>query len=325
ADIALLSAEAAGRPSLVGVPGHHEGADEGAVRVLLEGKFTFDVIDLESELSPYRLVILPDVIAVDRQLKAKLEKYVKKGGRVLLTGRSGIDPERGFVLDVGAEWKGTSANAGGDYLLPIKPLRAGYVNDPLFMYRPAEKIRIRGGKSLGQVYEPYFDRTPRHFSGHVNAASRPDPSGFAAGVSKGGYTYFSFPIFTCYHALGTVAMLEIAEKLIDFALGGERLVTTTLPRAGRVTVRSQRRKRRDVVHLLHATPALRGNYRGAAVQPIQDLVTLHDIAVDVATTAAPRAVRLVPSGEQLAFTASGGRVRFVVPRLTGHEMIEIAY
>ena len=31
-------------------------------------------------------------------------------------------------------------------------------------------------------------------------------------------------------------MFEIAEKLIDYALGGARLVTTSLPRAGRVTV-----------------------------------------------------------------------------------------
>ncbi len=325
ADIALLSLEAASHPSLVGVPGHHEGADEGAVRVLLEGKFAFDVIDLESDFAPYRLVILPDAIPVDRALKGKLEKYLKRGGRVLLTGASGIDPETGFVLDVGATWKGTSENKGGDFLLPIRDLRAGFVNDPLFMYQPAQKIRIKGGRSLGQVYEPYFDRSPRHFSGHVNAASKPDASGFAAGVNKNGITYLSFPIFSCYHQVGTVAMLEIAEKLIDFALGGDRLIRTSLPRAGRATVRSQAQRKRDVVHLLHATPALRGTYRGAPVQPIQDLVTLGAIDVDVAATARVKSVTLVPEGQKLDFTERDGRVRFTVPSLTGHRMIEIGY
>jgi hypothetical protein len=324
ADIALLSVEAASKPQ-VGVQGHGEGPDEGAARVLLEGKFTFDVVDLESDLSPYRLVILPDAIGVDKALKTKLDRYVKKGGRVLLTGMSGIDPEAGFVLDVGAEWKGTSPNKGGDFLLPIKELRADFVNDPLFMYVPAQRIRIRGGKSLGQVYEPYFDRTPRHFSGHVNAASKPDASGFAAGVTTGGYTYLSFPIFSAYHQIGTVAMMEIAEKLIDYALGGNRLLTTSLPRAGRATVRTQKGKKRDVVHLLHATPALRGTLRGQPVQPIQDLVTINDISVDVATTGKPKSVKLVPSGRKLDFKATDGRVSFVVPSLTGHEMVEIAY
>jgi hypothetical protein len=324
ADIALLSAEAASNPR-IGVQGRSEGTDDGAVRVLLEGKFAFDLVDLESDFTPYKLLILPDEIVVDKKLKQKVEKYAAKGGRVLLTGKSGIDPEAGFVFDVGAEWKGTSPNAGGDYLLPVKGLRASFVNDPLFMYTAAERIRLKGGKSLGQVYEPYFDRAPRHFSGHVNAPSKPDASGFAAGVEKGNFVYLSFPIFTCYHEVGAVAMLEIAERLIRHALGTDPLVTTSLPRAGRVTVRSQKGKKRDVVHLLHATPALRGSFRTNPVQPIQDLITLSDIDVDVATTGTVKAVKLVPSGKKLDFAAADGRVRFTVPSLTGHEMVEIAY
>lgn len=325
AEIALLSVEAASRPKLVGVPAHHEGPDEGAVRVLLEGKFTFDVVDLESDLSAYKLLILPDAITVDKALKRKIATYTKKGGRVLLTGRSGIDPETGFVFDVGAEWKGTSPNAGGDYVLPIPAVRASFVDDPLFMYQPAERIRIAGGTSLGQVYEPYFDRTPRHFSGHVNAASKPDATRFAAGVQNGNLTYFSFPIFSAYHQVGAVAMLEISEKLIESALGGPRMVTTSLPRAGRVTVRAQPGKKRDVVHLMHATPALRGTTRGDPVQPIQDLLTLPGVAVTVMPSGRPKTVRLVPSCQALAFSEGATGVTFTVPEVTGHQMIEIAY
>ena len=210
-------------------------------------------------------------------------------------------------------------------MLPVASLRADFVNDPLFMYQPAEKIRLTDGTSLGEVYEPYFDRTPRHFSGHINTPSKPDASAFAAGSSKGNFTYFAFPIFSCYHQAGSVAMLEIAEKLIENALGGKRLVTTSLPRAGRVTVRAQAGQKRDVVHLLHATPALRGTTRGAPVQPIQDLTTLNNVQVTVATTGNAKAVRLVPSGEALAFTQDAGAVAFVVPSVTGHQMVEIAY
>lgn len=325
AQIALLSAEAVRRPRLVGIPGHHEAADEGAVRVLLEGQFAFDVVDLESDLAPYDLVILPDVIDVDSKLKAKIEKFVKKGGRVLLTGKSGIGVDGSFAFDLGAQWKGTSPNAGGDYLLPAKGLRASFVDNPLFMYRPAERIRIKGGKSLGQIFEPYFDRTQRHFSGHVNTPAKPDASGFAAGVSNGPFTYLSFPIFTCYHEVGAVAMLEIAVKLIESALVGERLVTTTLPRAGRVTVRSQPSKKRDIVHLLYATPALRGTTRGAPVQPIQGLITLRDIAVSLLPRGKVKTVRLIPSGQAIKHQESNGRLDFTVPTVTGHEMIEIGY
>jgi hypothetical protein len=61
------------------------------------------------------------------------------------------------------------------------------------------------------------------------------------------------------------------------------------------------------------------------VQPIQDLVTIGPIDVDVAATGPVKAVTLVPEGEKLAYTEDNGRVRFTVANLTGHRMIEIAY
>ena len=151
AEIAVLSAEAASRPRLAGIPGHHVDADEGVVRLLLEGKFTFDMLDLEADFSGYRLLILPDVIEVSSKLKVKIAGFVKGGGRVLLTGRSGIDPKKGFVFDVGAKWRGPSPYKEGDYLLPVKKLRASFVDDPLFMYEVAERVEAKKGHSLGDV------------------------------------------------------------------------------------------------------------------------------------------------------------------------------
>lgn len=325
AEIGVLSEEATSPQSLSGRPRHHLPSDDGAVRVLMESRFGFDLLDPESDFSRYRLLILPDAVPVDKDLARKIEAYVAAGGRVLLTGRSGIDPDAGFVFDVGARWVGTSEMTGGDYLLPIEGLRAEDIADPLFMYAPSEQIALVDGEGLGEVFHPYMDRRPQHFSGHVNAPSRPDPNGFAAGSAKGGFVYCAFPIFSCYHRVGAVAMLEIAEKLVDRALGAPRLIRAGLPRAGRATVRRQAAHGRDVVHLLFATPALRGNLDGSAIQPIQDLVEIRDIPVDLEADGAVDRVRLVPEDEDLPFGIEGDRVRFVVPRLLGHQMVEIAY
>lgn len=326
AQVAMLPTEAASLPSFAGRPQHSCNADEGASRVLLETKMAFDVVDMESDLSGYKLLILPDDVVVGDDLKTKVEAFVAGGGKVLLTGKSGIDPENGFVFDVGATWEGTSENSDGDYVLPAKECRASFVNDPLFMYAPAEHIRTTDGTSLGDVYEPYFNRTIRHFSGHVQAASKPDPLGTAAGARKGAFTYFAFPIFSSYFEIGEVAMLEIVERLIEQALGEERLITTSLPRAGRVTVRSQAGENRDVVHLLYATPTLRGNFRGFEVQPIQELVELKDISVSLAATGKVQKVSVVPNGPALDFAQDAqGRVSFTVPSVRGHQMIEVGY
>jgi hypothetical protein len=92
-----------------------------------------------------------------------------------------------------------------------------------------------------------------------------------------------------------------------------------------VTVRSQPVENRDIVHLLHATPALRGNLRGANIQPIQDIITLRDISVSLSTRSKVKAVRSVPDLRPLAFTEEAQRVSFVVPELSGHAMVEVAY
>lgn len=328
AEIGLLSSEAVNSHVLAGVmacSNRENPADTGAVRVLLESRFTFDVLDLDSDLAPYRLVILPDDIVVDEALRSRLESYAAHGGRVLMTGTSGIDERSGFLFDVGAQWVSTSSNSGGDYVLPMADLRAEGVNDPLFMYRPCQKIELSDGESFGEVYEPYMDRSARHFSGHVNAPSKPDAERHVAGASKGAFHYFAFPLFSCYQQAGSMAMLEIAEKLIARALGSKPMLTASLPRAGRATCRHQPALHRDIIHLLYATPTLRGNLHGSNIQPIQDLLTLQEIDVDVETSGAVSTVRTVPEGQSLTFSQSDDRVQFTVPRLRGHQMVEIDY
>ncbi|WP_421726247.1 beta-galactosidase trimerization domain-containing protein [Bauldia sp.] len=324
AEIGVMSVEAASGQRIAGRATKSFQADEGVVRLLLESKLTFDVLDLESDFEGYRLIILPDVIEVSPELKAKIDAYVAGGGRVLLTGKSGIDPEQGFLFDVGAEWRGPPAFSEGDFLLPREGLRASFVDNPLFMYVVSERIKAEPGASLGDTYDPYFDRAPRHFSGHRNTPNQPEPSGFDAGSEKGGFVYLAHPLFTAYKQTGLVALLEIGEKVIRHALGHPSVIETSLPRAGRATLRHQSEERRYVCHLLHATPALRGELMGDQVQPIQDLVTLRDIDVSVAIDEPATSVKIVPGGEALTFRQDGDRVVFQVPELTGHQMVEIA-
>ena len=62
-----------------------------------------------------------------------------------------------------------------------------------------------------------------------------------------------------------------------------------------------------------------------AAREVSAPVPLADIDVDVAAGGKVKAVRLVPEGRDLPFTLEDGRVRFVVPKLVGHQMVEIAY
>lgn len=324
ADIGLVSVEGSRRPRFVGTPGTSNEADEGAARVLLESKFTFDVLDPEHDFSSYRLLILPDEVVIDAALKASLDAYLAQGGKLLLSGKSGLD-DNGFIFDTGAKWEGTNPFTG-DYALHDKAIRASFVDDPIYMYVGSEQITVTDGTSLGQVYDPYFERSPKHFSGHVHTPRKSDPSGFAAGSRKGAVTYLAHKAFSAYRVSGAVAILELLEKIIAGLLDDAPLIRASLPRAGRVTVRHQAAEKRDVIHLLFAQPALRGLLRGDNVQPIQDFTPLTNISLALTTNGKSVAsVAVVPTGEKLDFTQIGNGISFVLPRLKGSAKIAVTY
>lgn len=83
ADVALLSLEAAGVHPKAQENASRNDSDAGAVRMLLEGNIPFDVIDIEHDFSNYQVLILPDYVAVNDELKDKLDLFCSREVRFL--------------------------------------------------------------------------------------------------------------------------------------------------------------------------------------------------------------------------------------------------
>lgn len=320
AEIGVISHEAHLHPQFSDIPSHHNAIDDGTVRALLECRFTFDLLDPDADFAPYRLLILPDAISIDSALQQRLDAHVAQGGRLLLTGASGIGADGEMVFAAGASHHGLSPYARGDYALPRADLQCGHVDQPLFMYAPSQRLRAPAPASLGDIFDPWFDRAKQHFSGHLHTPRRPDPNGYVFGATKGAVTRLAHPVFSIYHTSGATALLEIIGRSVRLALGQAPMIATDLPTAGRATLRRQ--AGRDVLHLLYATPVQRGTLRGDRIQVIQDIVPLRDVAVDIEADMVT-SVRVVPAGQALPFTSEGGRLRFTLPELRGHAMVEI--
>ena len=143
ADIGLLSAEAVnGGDATARVD---SAPDTGAARVLLEEQLLFDIIDAEMDFSAYKMLILPDSITVDDELKAKLDTFLADGGKLFMTGDSGLNPSKtDFVFDVGAEFDGPS-QFEPDYIVPVDELRPEFIKNPLVMYNRANRIKVTEG------------------------------------------------------------------------------------------------------------------------------------------------------------------------------------
>jgi hypothetical protein len=333
AEIALLSSEAAGRASADGAAAANRdnAADTGASRVLLEEHLLFDVVDAESDLAAYKLIVLPDDIVVTPELAARIHSAVDGGAALLLSGASGIG-ENGFVFDVGASWHGRS-EFQPDYVLPAAELRSDHFSSPVVMYLRSQRIKTLDGASLGDVYDPYFNRTYEHYCSHQHAPPRPEPSGFAAGVRNGRVVYLAHPVFSIYAAMGAVAYRDWVGRVIRSLL--EPTVRSNLPSTARVALNHQRAESRYVLHLLYGATTARGDdvelspegyvKPARTVEVIEDLPSLHGVEVSCRIPEAVKRVVSQPEGRELPFEAVDGGVRVKVDELRCHEMIVLQY
>ncbi|MFW6367362.1 MAG: alpha-amylase family protein [bacterium] len=324
ADIGLLSAESIGA-------GRDNSADVGANRALLENHILYDVIDADMDFSCYRALILPDAIEIDAELKAKLDAYVEAGGRLLLTGASGVSESGdGFLFDVGAETEG-EGEYEPDYILPREDLRPSFVDSPLVMYIKARRIRVTDGEALGDIFEPYFNRNFRHFCSHQHTPPRPEASGYACGVRKGGVIYLAHPVFSIYAGYGAVAYKEYLRRVLRLLLDDAPSVETNLPSTSRIALRNQPAQDRHILHLLHADKINRGgpvklsggnlSASGRSIEVIDELRPVHDTEIAVRLPEKITRVTLEPEGRELSFSANDGHIKIHLDQFTCHAML----
>lgn len=320
-DIGLFSAASVAHRGETGDAARDVHADLGAVRLLLESHLLFDVVDRHADFGNYKLLVLPDIIRPDAELADKLNAYVAGGGKLLLTGDSGLaaDSDR-MVIDIGGE-VGERSAYNPDYVLAEPELRPDFVDSPVVMYGASRRLKATTGISLGSVIDPYFNRAPKHFSSHQHTPPKVEASGFDAGVTKGNVTYLAHQVFSIYWEKGAVTARQYVAKVIDRILGSDKTVEVGLPSHGRATLNRQPAQNRSVLHLLCASPISRGTYAGKPIEVVEDIVTVPDVAVSVRVPGKVVKVTLEPQGKEVAFEAADGKVSFVVDRVAGHQMV----
>ncbi len=327
-DIGVLSSEAENHSH------RQSAADEGATRALLEGHFLFELVDREMDFSRFKLLILPDDIRVDEKLKALLDAFLSGGGRVLLTGESGLWKDRAeFAFDLGAEYSGPSEFCP-DFILPESAFRAEFLISPVVMYLRSQRILVTSGESLGQVFDPYFNRTYRHFCSHQHTPFRETPSGFDCGVRNGSIAYLAHPVFSLYRTYGAVVYREYINRVIGSLLGAEATIGTNLPSAARVSLNRQESEKRSVLHLLFANTVSRGGAMdlsggtvtgaGLNIEIIEELLPLRNTKVVLRHQAPVKRVTLEPSGTEIPFQQVNGILEFVVDEFTCHQVVALS-
>lgn len=312
ANIAIISPEAYVGNLSTGQMTKIDDSGSGVCRIMLEGKYLFDIIDFESDLSKYKVVILPDVIRVNSDFAKRLRRFCDCGGKVLATGKSALyEDNNKFCLNLGAEWvKDNPYNP--DYFRPTEKIN-GMGDTGYIMYGKGEKIRCIGNE-LGTRENPYFNRTRAHFCSHQHTPNSCEYGG--AGITEGkDGIYIAWNIFADYAQSGELHLKQIAVFALDRLLGFEKTVKTNLPSQGIVSLMKQ--NDRLICHLLYACPIKKGN----GIEVIEDILPIHDIEVTVKIDKPISKVYLAPQKEDIDFINDNGYISIKLDKLECHQMV----
>lgn len=296
--------------------------DQGFTNMLVELHQQFDILDLESPLDRYKLVILPDAIGPHEKILTKLRPFLARGGALIVSHESLLDPAtKRFALDeLGVTYNGPSKFAQ-EYLVLRDGAFAGVDRLPYFLYQRGASVDASADAEVLATYgHPYFDRSREKFSSHQQT-----PVGEVTNepliTRRGKVVYIANPIFTSYamDAFGVQKLLvdALLKQLIDEPL----LRVEGLPSTGQVTLLEQRTAgaKRHIVHLLYY-PATR---RAPNIDIIEEAGLVENVRVQLRLPAKPRVVELVPERITLPVSYADGVAAFPVPRVMGHQAIAV--
>lgn len=312
ADIAIISPEAYVGDLSTGQMTKVDDSGSGVCRIMLEGKYLFDVIDFESDLSKYKVIILPDVIRADIDFAKRLREFCDCGGKVLAIGKSVLhENSNEFCLNLGAEWIKENPYKP-DYFRPLEKIKdmgdTGYI-----MYGNGEKIRCIGNE-LGIRENPYFNRTRVHFCSHQHTPNSCEYGGAGMTEGKDGI-YIAWNIFADYAQSGELHLKQMVIFALDRLLDSAKTLKTNLPAQGIVTLMKQ--SDRLICHLLYASPVKRGN----GIEVIEDIVPIYNVELAIKTNRKINKVYLAPQKEDIDFTYDNGYISVKLAKIECHQMV----
>ena len=266
-------------------------ADKGAARMLSELKITHNVVNETMDLTPYKLLILPDGIKITERLE---EKLVAFKGKILSTGSS--------VKAGSPVW---------DYLDEVSPdtNTDGFYRDSRRvqpMYVPG--VKMKSASSLYDYIEPYFNKQYDGYHGYFYIPPK-DSKGYSAVAVGDRGAHICFNVFTsyaknfgeCHKAL----VSEIIDRLLD-----ERLMITDLPVFTRASL--MKGDGYELLHIKTDYPEHRGQ-RGV----IEHHVPLAD-GFTVSVKGEYSSVQTIPEVKDIRSEVKNGRTVITLPRIDGY-------
>jgi Hypothetical glycosyl hydrolase 6/Beta-galactosidase trimerisation domain len=299
----------------------------GWFRVLTEHHVLFDslILDMITDevLERYRALVLPDHQAVSDEQAGRIDDFVRRGGVVVATGRTGFrdhefEPRDRLALEclgiervraVRPDMRGSYFEVGERDGFPrLERTELVFLDGP---YVDAE-YRANATRRMRLVPPTPFGPPER-----VSYETVTDDPGMVVGAfGRGRVVYVPWLCGTLVHRHGHPNTVAFAADVLEHQAGVEPL-GGSLPPMVEVTLLDRRNGSASLLHLINHSG--RAGNRYVAPIPIRDL----DIVVPVGTE--PAAVTGLVGGHPCEWSASEGRLSIRVPELGLFQALRIEH
>jgi len=289
-------------------------SEEGAVMMCEESHRDCAVLDAQSKLSGYSLLILPDSTVITATLAKKLASFHRKGGKLIVSHRAGFDVKGSWLLDFlplsfhgEVEKYPTYWRARPTYDHALSASDRVFYQQGLNV-QPGRRVKVLVDRVL-----PYFKRTAVTFSSHFQTPPVAGPDRFPAVVAGQGFVYFADPVFREYRQSGNLTARDVWRRAVRDLVGpapfGEGLPVT-------VQVHPRRRGDTLLLTLLHYIPIR----KALDIDVIEEPSTFAGETLRIEEATAATRVRIFGTDTELARVADGS---FILPAVKGRLLLEV--
>lgn len=287
----------------------HPGSElslKGIARMLCELKCQFDVLSVSQDISRYKIIILPDFIALKGELLERVKEFIKKGGCVISSAWSGLDEGgKDFALeDWGVKFRGDSPYDPAYISISNEKMAEGFPEMPVTLYEKGTEIETCGSAEiLAEIVAPYFNKG---FDGeHAFMYLPPDrKTGKAALCRNKNVAHFSHPVFLNYYKHAQPQIRKLFKNLLDGMLETPVVKIENIPSFARATVTEQPDRR--MVYIMSYVP----EKRGEKIEMIEEPVKLSDVSVSLRCDGKDiKSVYTAPDKKALGFEREGEYIK----------------
>ncbi len=293
--------------------------ETGVMKMLSQLHCQFSFIDFNSDLSKYKLLVLPDFVFIDDNFKTKLKKYLDNGGKLILSYRSGTNNDGQFNID------GLKITSNGlleykpHYFYPVGQCLAENVIEDTDHVQYLDALDVCADdkwQALCNITLPYFNRRWDHFCSHLQTPPEKRTSKPEMLFNGDNIVYFSSNIFECYNQHSPKVLKQLVGHAIE-TLIGKTMIMSNLPTTAEVTVRDNEGK--TVLTIMHYVP-LR---RGLNVDIVEDVLELNNVKLSIDCGKRVSKITNCNTAEPIKFDVRDGRIDFVIDSVKGFCVITL--